>query len=76
MALPVAEFLALEHGTEYAGGAEDVAKLGDDEQQACMPLRLPVPATPAPGLRPCSKGRGPCREHSPCFAYPEIDLCT
>ncbi len=45
MALPVAEFLALEHGTEYAGGAEDVAKVGDDEQQA----RLPSPGR-CPGI--------------------------
>ena len=48
MALPVAEFLALEHGTEYAGGSEDIAKVGEDEQQARAHthLRLAVLAPP------------------------------
>lgn len=38
MALPVAEFLALEHGTEYSG-----ARAGNDHEEesmvrACLPL--------------------------------------
>lgn len=31
MALPVAEFLALEHGTEYWGAAAGVKQTEDDE---------------------------------------------
>jgi hypothetical protein len=37
MALPVAEFLALEHGTEYWGAASHVGKV-DDEVLAAPPL--------------------------------------
>lgn len=36
MALPVAEFLALEHGTEYWGAAAGVGKVHDHEVCQCL----------------------------------------
>ena len=44
MALPVAEFLALEHGTEYSGAR---AGKDDDEDSMVRVLHHPVTHSPA-----------------------------
>ena len=38
MALPVAEFLALEHGTEYSGARAGNDDEGEDMVRVCLPL--------------------------------------
>ena len=48
MALPVAEFLALEHGTEYSGAR---AGKDDDEDSMVRALHPPVMHSPACACR-------------------------
>lgn len=38
MALPVAEFLALEHGTEYSGARAGNDDGGEDMVRVCLPM--------------------------------------
>ena len=49
MALPVAEFLALEHGTEYSGAR---AGKDDDEDSMVRALLPPVTHSPACAYHP------------------------
>ena len=68
MALPVAEFLALEHGTEYSGVGDEVAAKAEEEAEevlalACFGCTIPDLAAADP---PCHNECSPAlSEHVP-----------